>query len=378
MGRSAARGTATWALAVLAAVFSGLAMGLEWNLQPPITKIAADIHGLHEYVMILVTVIFVGVFGFIFWSVYAHRKSKGHKAEQFHENTTVEIIWTVVPAVILIAIAWPATRVVVAQKDTSNPDLTIKVTGYQWRWGYDYIKGEGEGISFISTLATPRDQIEGHAPKGEHYLLEVDNEMIVPIRKKVRVLTTAADVVHSWWIPAFGAKQDAIPGFIRDLHFKAEKTGVYRGQCVELCGKEHGFMPIVVRVVTQDEYSKWVGERKTAITAAADDPARAYTLDQLKARGEKVYAANCAVCHQASGKGMPPAFPPLDGSKVVTGPMEAQMAVVLKGRPGTPMVAFGKQLNDVELAAVVTFTRNSWGNQTGDLVQPAEVKALRK
>ena len=378
MGRSSARRTSSWALAAFAAAFSGLAMGLEWNLQPPVTKIAADIHGLHEYVMILVTVIFVGVFGFIFWSVYAHRKDKGHKAEQFHENTTVETIWTVIPAIILIVIAWPATRVVVAQKDTSNPDLTIKVTGYQWRWGYDYLKGEGEGISFISTLTTPRDQIEGRAPKGEHYLLEVDNEMIVPMRKKVRVLTTAADVVHSWWIPAFGAKQDAIPGFIRDLHFKAEKTGVYRGQCVELCGKEHGFMPIVVRVVTQDEYSKWVGERKKAIAAAADDPAKAYTLDELKARGEKVYAANCAVCHQASGKGTPPVFPPLDGSKVVTGPMEAQMDVVLKGRPNTPMVAFGRQLNDVELAAVVTFTRNSWGNKSGDLVQPAEVKALRK
>jgi cytochrome c oxidase subunit 2 len=378
MGRSSARRTASWALAAFAAAFSGLAMGLEWNLQPAVTKIAADIHGLHEYVMILVTVIFVGVFGFMFWSVYAHRKDKGHKAEQFHENTTVEIIWTVVPAIILIVIAWPATRVLVAQKDTSNPDLTIKVTGYQWKWGYDYIKGEGEGISFISTLATPREQIEGRAPKGENYLLEVDNEMVVPIGRKVRVLTTAADVIHAWWIPAFGAKQDAMPGFIRDLHFKAEKTGVYRGQCVELCGKEHGFMPIVVRVVTQDEYAKWAGERKKAIAAAADDPAKAYTLDELMARGEKVYAANCAVCHQASGKGMPPVFPPLDGSKLVTGPKEAQMDVVVKGRPNTPMVAFGKQLNDVELAAVVTFTRNNWGNKTGDLVQPAEVKALRK
>ncbi len=378
MGRNPARTTATWALGALAAAFSGLAIGLEWNLQPPITKIAADIHGLHEYVMILVTVIFVGVFGFIFWSVYAHRKDKGHKAEQFHENTTVETIWTVIPAIILIVIAWPATRLVVAQKDTANPDLTIKVTGYQWKWGYDYIKGEGEGISFISTLDTPRDQIEGRAPKGEHYLLEVDNEMIVPMRRKVRVLTTAADVVHSWWIPAFGAKQDAIPGFIRDLHFKAEKTGAYRGQCVELCGKEHGFMPIVVRVVTQDEYSKWVAGRKKAMAAAADDPNKTYTLDQLKSRGEKVYAAHCVACHQASGKGTPPAFPPLDGSKVVTGPKEAQTDVVLNGRPNTPMAAFGKQLNDVELAAVITFTRNNWGNKTGDLVQPAEVKALRK
>ena len=377
-GRRAARRAATGALAVLAAAFSGFAMGLEWNLQPAVTKIAADIHGLHEYVMVLVTVIFAGVFGFMFWSVYAHRKDKGHKAEQFHENTTVETIWTVIPAIILIVIAWPATRVVVAQKDTSNPDLTIKVTGYQWRWGYDYIKGEGEGISFISTLATPREQIEGRAPKGEHYLLEVDNEMIVPIRRKVRVLTTAADVIHSWWIPAFGAKQDAIPGLVRDLHFKAEKTGVYRGQCVELCGKEHGFMPIVVRVVTQDEYTKWVGEKKKAMAAAADDPNRTYSLDELKSRGEKVYAANCVACHQASGRGTPPAFPPLDGSKLVTGPKEAQADVVLNGRPNTAMAAFGKQLNDVELAAVITFTRNNWGNKTGDLVQPAEVKALRK
>jgi cytochrome c oxidase subunit 2 len=378
MGRSTARRTATWALALVAAAFSGLALGLEWNLQPAASRIAADIHGLHEYVMILVTVIFIGVFGFMFWACYAHRKSKGHKAEQFHENTTVEIIWTVIPALILIVIAWPATSVLIAQRDTSNPDLTIKVTGFQWKWGYDYIKGEGEGIHFVSKLATPRDQIENKAPKGDNYLLEVDNEMVVPVGKKVRVLTTAADVVHAWWIPAFGVKQDAMPGFIRDLHFKAEKTGTFRGQCVELCGKEHGFMPIVVRVVTQDEYSKWVGEHKQAMAAAADDPAKQYTLDELKARGEKVYAANCVVCHQASGKGTPPVFPPLDGSKVVTGPKEGQMDVVMNGRPNTAMQPFAKQLNDVELAAVITFTRNNWSNKVGDLVQPGEVKAARK
>jgi cytochrome c oxidase subunit 2 len=378
MGRSTARRTATWMLAVLAAAFSGLAMGLEWNLQPAASPIAADIHGLHEYVMILVTVIFIGVFGFMFWACYAHRKSKGHKAEQFHENTTVEIIWTVIPALILIVIAWPATSVLIAQRDTSHPDITVKVTGYQWKWGYDYIKGEGEGISFVSKLTTPRDQIENKAPKGENYLLEVDNEMVVPIGKKVRVLTTAADVIHAWWIPAFGAKQDAMPGIIRDLHFKANKTGVYRGQCTELCGKEHGFMPIVVKVVSQDEYAKWVGDRKKAIAAAADDPAKQYTLDELKGRGEKVYAANCVACHQASGKGTPPMFPPLDGSKVVTGPKEGQMDIVVNGKPGTAMQPFGKQLNDVEIAAVLTFTRNNWGNKTGDLVQPAEIKAARK
>ena len=378
MARSTARRTATWMLAILAAAFSGLAMGLEWNLQPAASRIADDIHGLHEYVMILVTVIFVGVFGFMFWACYAHRKSKGHKAEQFHENTTVEIIWTVIPALILIVIAWPATRVLIAQRDTSNPDITIKVTGYQWKWGYDYVRGEGEGISFVSKLATPRDQIEGKAPKGEHYLLEVDNEMVVPIGKKVRVLTTAADVVHAWWIPAFGVKQDAMPGFIRDLHFKAEKTGTFRGQCVELCGKEHGFMPIVVRVVSQDDYTKWVGEHKKAMAAAADDPNKQWSLDELKARGEKVYAANCVACHQASGKGNPPVFPALDGSKVVNGPKEGQMDVVMNGRTGTAMAPFAKQLNDTEIAAVITFTRNNWGNKTGDQVQPAEVKAARK
>jgi len=375
---STARTTASWALGIAAATFSGLAMALEWNLQPAASGIAAAIHSLHEYVMVLVLIIFVGVFGFMFWAVYAHRKDKGHKAEQFHENTTVEVIWTVIPALILVVIAWPATSVLIAQRDTSSPDLTVKVTGYQWKWGYDYIKGEGEGISFTSKLSTPREQIEGNAPKGEHYLLEVDHEMVVPVGKKVRVLTTAADVIHAWWIPAFGAKQDAMPGFIRDLHFKAQKTGVYRGQCAELCGKEHGFMPIVVRVVTQDEYAKWVGERKKAIAAAADDPTKPYTLEELKSRGESVYAANCAVCHQASGKGTPPVFPPLDGSRVVTGPKEAQLDVVLNGRPKTAMVAFGRQLNDVELAAVVTFTRNNWGNKTGDLVQPAEVKAARR
>ena len=372
------RSLATWTVAIAGFVFSGLALALEWNLQPAGSRLAADIHDLHEYVTLLCTVIFIGVFSVMFYSVYAHRKSKGHKAAQFHENTTVEILWTVIPAIILVFIAIPATRTVIAQKDTSNPDLTIKVTGYQWKWGYDYVKGEGEGISFISTLATPREQIENHAPKGEHYLLEVDNELVVPVGKKVRMLTTAADVVHSWWVPVFGAKQDAIPGFIRDLWFKAEKTGTFRSQCVELCGKEHGFMPIVVTVVTQEEYSKWAGGKLKAIAAAADDPNKQYTLDELKKRGEQVYAKNCAVCHQANGKGTPPAFPPLDGSKTVLGPKEEQIKTELFGRPKTAMVAFGGQLNDVELAAVITYTRNNWSNKTGEAIQPAEVKALRK
>jgi cytochrome c oxidase subunit 2 len=381
-----ARSLGTRALAFCAALcgmgYSAFALALEWNLRPAGSKIADEIHNLHEYVMILCTVIFIGVFAFMFYSVYAHRKSKGHKAAQFHENTTVEVLWTVIPLVILIIIALPATKTVIAQKDTSNPDLTIKVTGYQWKWGYDYVKGEGEGISFLSTLSTPREQIENKAPKGEHYLLEVDNELVVPVGKKIRMLTTAGDVIHSWWVPAFGAKQDAIPGFIRDMWFRAEKTGTFRSQCVELCGKEHGFMPIVVRVVSQDEYTKWAGEKLKLAAAAADDPSKQYTLEDLRKRGEQVYAKNCVACHQPTGKGMPPAFPALDGSKVVNGPKQAQIATVLNGvvRNGAPtaMVAFGKQLNDTEIAAVITFTRNNWGNKTGEAIQPAEVKALRK
>jgi len=364
-------------LAACAVAACGAAHALEWNLQPAASAMAEEIHSLHEYVMILVTVIFVGVFGFMFYACYAHRKSKGHQAEQFHENTTVEILWTVIPVIILVVFAWPVTRSVIAQKDTSAAELTIKATGIQWKWAYEYIKGEGEGISLVSTTTTPRDQIENRAPKGEHYLLEVDNELVVPVGKKVRILTTAADVVHAWWVPALGLKQDAIPGFIRDTWFKANKTGTFRGQCAELCGKEHGFMPIVVRVVSQEDYTKWVGESKQALAAAADDPNKSWNLDELKSRGEKVYAANCVACHQASGKGTPPVFPPLDGSQLVNGPQEGQIDVVLNGKPNTPMAAFGKQLSDTDIAAVITFTRTAWSNKAGQ-VQPIEVKARRK
>ena len=356
---------------------AGAAHAIAWYFQTPASGIARDIDQLHQYIMWLIIAIFIGVFGFMFWSVYAHRKSKGHAAEQFHENTTVEILWTVIPAIILVIIAWPVTKTVIAQKDTSAPELTIKVTGYQWKWGYDYIKGEGEGISFLSTLATPREQIEGSAPKGENYLLEVDNEVVVPVGKKVRVIVTAADVIHAWWIPAFGAKQDAIPGFLRDIWFRAEEIGTFRGQCTELCGKEHAFMPIVVRVVSPEDYSRWVGERKKVASASAEDASRTWSVDELLARGEKVYAANCVACHQGTGRGVPPAFPPLAGSKVVNGPEAGQIDTVLNGRPGTAMAAFGKQLSDTDLAAVITFTRKSWGNKASE-VQPAEVKARRK
>ncbi|TAK88423.1 MAG: cytochrome c oxidase subunit II [Betaproteobacteria bacterium] len=355
---------------------SGTAHAIAWNFQTPASRLAAEIDDLHQLVMWLIIVIFAGVFGAMFYSVYAHRKSKGHRAEQFHENTAVEIIWTVIPAIILVAIAVPVTKVVISQKDTSGADITVKVTGYQWKWGYDYLKGEGEGISFLSTLATPRAQIEGTAPKGENYLLEVDNELVVPVGKKIRILTTAADVIHSWFLPAFGVKQDAIPGFLRDTWFRADRTGTFRGQCAELCGKEHGFMPTVVRVVSAEDYTKWVAEFKQKSAKAAEDDTKTFTLQDLMQRGEKVYAANCVACHQANGRGTPPAFPPLAGSKTATGPKEGHIDTVLNGRPNTAMQPF-KQLSNAELAAVITYERNSWGNKAGE-VQPAEVKARRK
>jgi len=363
---------------VMAAAASGSAHAIAWYFQTPASKMAAEIDWLHQVVMWIILVIFVGVFGFMFYACYAHRRSVGHKAEQFHENTTVEILWTVIPALILIVIAWPVTKTVIAQKDTSAPDLTIKVTGYQWKWGYDYLKGEGEGISFVSTLSTPREQIEGKEPKGENYLLEVDNEVVVPVGKKVRVIATAADVIHAWWIPALGAKQDAIPGFLRDIWFRAEQTGTFRGQCTELCGKEHAFMPIVVRVVSPEDYSKWVGEKKQALSAAADDPAKQWDLKELVARGEKVYASNCVACHQAQGQGTPAMkAPALAGNKNLTGQEATPIDTVLNGRPNTAMQAFKQQLSDTEIAAVITYARNSWGNKASD-VQPAEVKARRK
>ncbi len=366
------------ALAGLAGLgICGSAHALEWYFQEPGSRLASDIDWLHQLVMWLIIAIFAVVFGAMFYACYAHRKSKGHKAEQFHENTAVELIWTVIPAIILVAIAWPATKVVIAQKDTSAPDLTIKVTGYQWKWGYDYVKGEGEGISFLSTLATPRAQIEGREPKGEHYLLEVDNELVVPIGKKIRVITTAADVVHSWWVPAFGAKQDAIPGFLRDLWFRPEKTGTFRSQCVELCGKEHGFMPIVVRVVSAEDYTQWVAQFKAKAEKSAAGDTRNLSTQELMQRGEKVYTENCVACHQAQGQGTPAMkAPALAGSKIATGPKEAHIDTVLQGKANTAMQSF-KALGNADLAAVITYERNSWGNKGGE-VQPAEVAARRK
>jgi cytochrome c oxidase subunit 2 len=351
------------------------------DFQTPRSPVAQDVYDLHLIILGICVVIFVGVFGVMLYSIIKHRKSVGHKAAQFHENATVEMIWTIVPFFVLVMMMIPSTSTLLAMRDASSPDMTIKATGYQWKWGYEYLQGEGEGIRFYSTLATPRDQIEGRAPKRQHYLLEVDKPLVVPVGQKVRVLTTAQDVIHSWWVPALGVKQDANPGFIRDAWFKADTPGVYRGQCAELCGKDHGFMPIVVHVVTPEQYTAWVADQKKMIVATAVDPNKQWTLDELKARGAKVYASNCVACHQGTGKGIPPAFPALSGSKVVNGPKQGQIDVLLNGvvKNGKPtaMVSF-RQLSDADIAAVITYTRNSWENKTGEAVMPADVKAQRK
>ncbi|CAN7515114.1 cytochrome c oxidase subunit II [Trinickia sp. LjRoot230] len=351
----------------------GPAVG-EINFQPPVTKLAEELYHLHMMMLVLCTVIFIGVFGVMFYSMFAHRKSKGHKAANFHESTTVEIIWTIVPFVIVVLMALPATRTVVAMKDTSNADVTIKVTGYQWKWGYEYVKGLGDGISFVSTLTTPRSEVNGQAPISDTYLQAVDNPLVVPVGQKIRIITTAADVVHSWYVPAFGVKQDAIPGFARDTWFKAEKVGTYRGFCTELCGKEHAYMPVVVEVKSADDYTKWVDEQKKKMAASNDDPTRTYTAAELTSRGQQVYTSNCAVCHQPTGKGAG-AFPALDGSKVANGPLAQHVSIVLSGKNAMP--SWSKTLNDVEIASVITFERNAWGNHTGDVLQPRQVTEAR-
>jgi cytochrome c oxidase subunit II len=340
--------------------------------QDPVTEVAHRQIDLHNYILLVCVVIFVGVFGVMFWSIFKHRKSLGHQAAQFHENTLVEVIWTIIPFLILLFMAYPATRTILLYKDASASELTIKVTGYQWKWGYDYLQ---DGFGYYSNLATPLAQIDNREPKGPNYLLEVDNPLVVPVDTKVRVLVTADDVLHAWWVPAFGVKQDAIPGFVRDSWFRAEKVGIYRGQCAELCGKEHGFMPVVVEVKSKADYAAWAAGQKQKAAAAVDDPSRVWSMAELMSRGQQIYMANCAACHQPTGVGVPNAFPPLAGSKVVVGPKEAQILLVLNGKPGTAMASF-KQLSDTDLAAVVTYTRNSWGNAAGD-AQPAEVKTAR-
>ena len=347
------------------------------NLHAPVTRIGVEQHFLHNFMMIVCVAIFVAVFGVMFYSILKHRKSVGHKAANFHESVSVEIAWTVIPFIIVIAMGAMATRTVVAMKDTTNADLTIKATGYQWKWGYDYLKGEGEGIGFLSALDVKhRLMSDAGKPAGDNYLLKVDNPLVVPVDRKVRIITTANDVIHAWMVPSLGVKQDAIPGFVRDTWFRAEKVGDYYGQCAELCGKEHAYMPIHVRVLSQADYALWVDGKKKEMAAAADDPGKEWKLDELVARGEKVYNANCAACHRPDGKGAGP-IKALDGSAVVLNDPAGQVGILLNGANNGAMPAW-RTLSDTEIAAVVTYTKNSWTNKTGKLVQPAEIVAARK
>ena len=348
------------------------------NLHPPVTKIAEEQVWLHWFMMIICTVIFVAVFGVMFYSIWKHRKSLGHKAANFHESVKVEIAWTVIPFVIVILMALPATKAVVASKDTSNADLTIKATGQQWKWSYDYIKGEGEGIGFVSTLDNAQREMSnsGKPEPTDDYLLKVDNPLVVPVGKKIRIITTSTDVIHSFAVNSFGIKQDAIPGFVRDTWFRAEKTGDFHGQCQELCGKEHAYMPIHVKVVTAEEYTAWVAVENKKLAAKQDDPTKVWTLAELTQKGEKIYTANCQVCHQPNGKGAGP-IKPLDGAAVVLdADVTKQIKVLLNGQ-NNAMPAW-KQLSDSEIAAVISFTKNNWSNKTGQMVQPADVHAARQ
>ena len=347
------------------------------NLHPAATRIAVEQAWLHWFMLIACMVIFIAVFSVMFYSIWKHRKSVGHKPANFHESVTVEVIWTVIPFIIVILMALPATKVLVASKDTTNADITIKATGYQWKWGYDYLNGEGQGLSFLSTLDSSHREMSNDGARGvmpDNYLLKVDNPLVVPVNKKVRIITTANDVIHAWGVPAFGVKQDAIPGFVRDTWFRSEKVGDFYGQCYELCGKEHAYMPIHVKVLSAQDYTAWTAMEMKKVAAKLDDPAKVWVLGDLARRGEKVYAANCAACHQASGKGAGPIMP-LDGSQLVLDADKSkEIHVLLNGRGAMPP---WKQLSDTDLAAVISYTKNNWSNKTGQIVQPAEVLAQR-
>jgi cytochrome c oxidase subunit 2 len=352
------------------------------NLAPPVTQIAEGQAWLHWLMLILCAVIFVAVFAVMFYSIWKHRKSVGHKAANFHESVIVEMTWTIVPFVIMILTALPATKMVVTMKDTTNADITIKVTGMQWKWGYDYLRGEGEGIGFISSLdRAQREMSSNGGPKAgqmvDDYLLKVDHPLVVPVNQKIRIILTSNDVIHAWMVPAFGVQQAAIPGFVRDTWFRVEKIGDYHGQCAQLCGKEHAYMPIHVKVVSAQDYSLWVSAEKKKLAAKEDDPTKVWTATDIAKRGEKVYVTICAACHQPDGKGLGP-VKPLDGSAVVLdADKDKQITVLLNGQNKGAMPSW-KQLSDTDIAAVITYTKNSWSNKTGQLVQPTDIAAARK
>ena len=349
-----------------------------WGVNMPqgVTPISRDVYGLHMDIFWWCVGIGVVVFGVMFYTMIVHRKSNGAKASNFHESTTLEIIWTVLPFFILIIMAIPATKSLLKIYDTSEPDMDIVITGYQWKWKYEYL---GDDISFFSNLSTPHDQIENLAPKGPNYLLEVDEPLIIPVKKKVRFLITANDVIHAWWVPALAVKKDAIPGYVNESWTYVEEPGIYRGQCAELCGKDHGFMPIVVKVLPQAEYDQWLTAKKAEVATLRALTEKEFTFDELYSRGQGIYEKTCAGCHQLTGLGVPGAFPAIKGSAVATGPISGHLAMVVNGSSKNPaMQAFGAQLSEVDIASVITYQRNAFGNNMGDSVQPIDVLKFKQ
>ncbi len=357
-------------------LWSGVALADELNMTRGVTDTSRAVYDLHMLIFWVCVVIGVVVFGAIFWSLIHHRKAAGHEPAQFHESTKLEIAWTLVPVVILIAMAWPATTTLIDMYDTGGEDLTVEVRGYQWRWQYKYLDEDlNSRFGFFSNLATPRDEIENRSNKGEFYLLDVDNPLRIPAGKKVRFLLTAEDVIHAWWVPEFAIKRDAIPGMLNELWTIVDEPGIYRGQCTELCGKDHGFMPIVVEVLPQEEYDAWYAERLEAEEARQEALSKTFTPEELMAEGEQVYNTFCASCHQINGQGVPPVFPAIAGSPVATGSKDAHIDLILNGVPGTAMQAFGRQLDAAQIAAVTHYERNGFGNGADDVTQPADVVA---
>jgi cytochrome c oxidase subunit II len=342
----------------------------EVNMTKGITDVSESVFDLHMAIFWICVIIGIVVFGVMFWSIFAHRKSKGVTPAQFHESTTIEVVWTIIPFFILIAMAIPATGTLVKMYDSSEPDVDIMITGYQWKWQYEYLN---EKIGFFSSLATSQEEIHNLDEKSEHYLLEVDEPVVVPANKKVRFLVTSKDVIHSWWVPALAVKRDAIPGVVNESWAIPKEVGVYRGQCAELCGKDHGFMPIVVKVVPEAEYQEWVVAKQEIARQEFELNNKQWTKEELVERGEQVYLKNCASCHQASGLGLPPAFPALKGSAIALGALDDHLDIIINGRKGTAMQAFGAQLNEVDIAAVATYERNAWGNNVGDMATPKMV-----
>lgn len=372
--------TLALSLNVILITFSSFSWSKEsdYNMTKGVTAISGQVYELHMLIFYICCVIALIVFGVMFYSIFRHRKSKGAVAAHFHESTKVEIIWTVIPIIILVAMAIPATKTLVAMEDTSQSDITVKITGSQWKWHYSYF---GEDVEFFSLLATSQKQIDGIETKGAHYLLEVDNPLVLPVNRKVRFLMTSDDVIHSWWVPDFAVKKDTIPGFINEAWTIIDEPGVYRGQCAELCGRAHGFMPVVVHAMEEEKFDEWLASKKEEIAlqkaAAQEALSQDLSMDELMSQGESIYTARCAVCHQANGEGIPGAFPAIKGSPIATGPISEHIDVIVNGRPGTAMQSFSNQLSDKEIAAVITYQRNAWGNDTGDTVQASDVNAFK-